>query len=365
MDMFTRPSYFGTGVDVLVAGLLLALNLASLGHGPGRPVDGAAVPLLVLVCLAVPVRRWFPVVAVFAAGTGFGVLLALGYLPSWASVPVLLTLYTAATMGERWLAGTALLAVLAGAAAWVPPDDRLSVRAVFVATWAGVGIGAILVGEVVRARGRVSAEHAERVAHAQLAAERLRIARELHDVLGHSMTAIAVQSAAALHLLGEAKPAVGQALGDIRDTSVSAMGIVKSTIDSLHSPDGGGRGESLSTLPRLLEAVRQTGLPVKATGTAGDLPAEVDHAAYRLVQEALTNVLRHAGPEATASVRLARDDSGLDIEVIDDGTAVPAAEGRGLRGMRARVEALGGRITAGPGTDGGFTVAAHLPVVTA
>ncbi|ADD44898.1 sensor histidine kinase [Stackebrandtia nassauensis] len=362
-DFVTRPSNFGTAVDAFIAVVLLGLNLASVGEGPGRAVDWAIMPLIAVVCLVVPVRRWFPVIAVFVACTGFGTLLALGYLPSWASVPVLMTLYSATTMGERWLAGTALLAVLAGAAAWVPTDDRLVVRSIFVATWAALGIGAILIGEVVRARGRVVAEHAERVANAQLAAERLRIARELHDVLGHSMTAIAVQSAAALHLLGDAKPEVWQTVGAIRDTSVSAMSLVKSTIDTLQAPVGHETGESLSTLPQLLEAVRQTGLPVKATGSAGELPPEVDHAGYRIVQESLTNVLRHAGPDVTVSLRLVRDESGLDIEVIDDGEGGEAAEGRGLRGMRARAEALGGSLTTGPGDNGGFKVTAHLPVV--
>lgn len=364
IEFVARPSYFGTAVDVLIATVLLALNLTFLGDGAGRALDGLAVPVAVTVCLTVPVRRWFPVVAVFAACLGFGALLALGYLATWASVPMLLALYTAATMGERWLAGTALLLALAGAATWPPPDDRLAVRAIFVATWAGFGIGAILIGELVRARGRVIAEHAERVAHEQLAAERLRIARELHDVLGHSMTAIAVQSAAALHLLGETKPVVGQALGAIRDTSVTAMSVVKSTLDTLDTPAGRETGASLSRLPRLLEAVRSTGLPVKATGTAGQLPAEVDHIGFRLVQESLTNVLRHAGSDVTVSVRLARDEAGLDIEVVDDGTATPGPEGRGLRGMRTRVEALGGTLRTGPGAEGGFTVTAHLPVVT-
>ncbi len=198
--------------------------------------------------------------------------------------------------------------------------------------------------------------------------ERLRIARELHDSLTHSISVIQVQAGVAVHLARKRGEDVPPALLAIQEAGADAVRELRATLGVLRSEDDGD-GSGLGQLDRLVARARAAGLPVTltVTGPQRPLPPGVDQAAYRIVQEALTNVSRHAG-HASASVRLHYTPEALSIQVDDDGRDVAtqagtrqSGPGLGLVGMRERVSALGGRLRAGRQGDGGFQVHAELP----
>jgi signal transduction histidine kinase len=198
--------------------------------------------------------------------------------------------------------------------------------------------------------------------------ERLHIARELHDSLTHSISVIQVQAGVAVHLARKRGEDVPPALLAIQEAGADAARELRGTLGVLRSPQDGD-GSGLSQLDSLVARARAAGLPVTVTVTGAErpLPPEVDQAAYRIVQEALTNVSRHAG-DACASVHLHYTPQSLSVEVVDDGEgavtstgARPSGPGLGLVGMRERVTALGGRLQAGAHDGGGWHVRAELP----
>jgi len=197
--------------------------------------------------------------------------------------------------------------------------------------------------------------------------ERLRIARELHDSLTHSISVIRVQAGVAVHLARKRGDDVPPALLAIQEAGADAARELRTTLSVLRSEEGDSSG--LGQLDSLVGRARAAGLPVTVTVTGAErgLPPEVDQAAYRIVQEALTNVSRHAG-QARASVHLHYTPEALTVQVDDDGTAAaasagprPGSPGLGLIGMRERVTALGGWLRAGPRDGGGFQVRAEFP----
>jgi signal transduction histidine kinase len=212
------------------------------------------------------------------------------------------------------------------------------------------------------------AEEAERtrdeVARRRAVEERLRIARELHDSLTHSISVIKVQAGVAAHLARKSGQEPSDALLAIQEASGDAVRELRATLDVLRREEN-LNGSGLDLLPALVERARSSGLPTSYTacGDRRPLPPEVDQAAYRVVQEALTNVTRHAG-KATASVQITYGARTLTIRVDDDGTGSrqPPVPGYGLVGMRERVAALGGHLRAEPGVSCGFTVLAELPL---
>jgi signal transduction histidine kinase len=267
---------------------------------------------------------------------------------------------------------------------------------------------AVTAGKVMRSRQVLAAETATRLRLAEeeraaeaarvVAEERLRIARELHDTVAHSMATITVQAGTALYLLdsdGPVRP-LRTALTAIRETSKGALIEMRSVLGQLRRAEGGGlhapgvpgvtgapgvpgvpEATGLGRLEALREAVTAAGAPVTVTveGERRPLPAEADHSAYRILQESLTNVLRHAGPGTAAHVCLRYQADALTITVTDDGVPVhgtaaaegPLAEGllvggHGIDGMRERAASVGGELTAGPLPGGGFQVRAMLPV---
>jgi len=212
------------------------------------------------------------------------------------------------------------------------------------------------------------AEEAERTrdeaAQRRAMQERLRIARELHDSLTHSISVIQVQAGVAEHLAHKRGDEVPPALLAIQEAGADAARELRATLSVLRAAEDGD-GSGLCQLESLVARARAAGLPVtvSVTGAERPLPPDVDQAAYRIVQEALTNVSRHAGP-AQASVCLQYTPKTLTVQVDDDGAGGgirPAGSGLGLIGMRERVSALGGRLQAGPQDGGGFRVRAELP----
>lgn len=222
-----------------------------------------------------------------------------------------------------------------------------------------------LIGGLVR-RARAASARADEEATARRAEqERLRNAREVHDVIGHGLSVISLQAGVALHVLDRRPELARPALEAVRATSVKALDQLRATLatDAAEGRPPGG----LMRLGTIVEQVRLAGLAVEVetVGAAGTLPADVDVAALRVVQESLTNVLRHAGP-ATARVQLFYGPYWLEVSVSDDGVrkapgANLASSGRGLSGLRRRAEELSGFLDAGPGTAGGWRVRAILP----
>jgi signal transduction histidine kinase len=220
--------------------------------------------------------------------------------------------------------------------------------------------------------GREQAAEAHRV----VIEERARIARELHDVVAHRVSLMTVQAGAARAVAAEDPEGALRAMGAVEEAGRQALDELRHLLGVLRpetDPDGLGPQPGLADLPRLVEQTRAAGLDVSlaADGVAGGLPARVDLFAYRIVQEALTNVLKHAGPGARTEVRLGTDRRGIVIEVLDDGrgaTVLPGpgpegtgARGHGVVGMRERARLLGGTLEAGPRPGGGFRVVAHPP----
>jgi signal transduction histidine kinase len=186
----------------------------------------------------------------------------------------------------------------------------------------------------------------------------MRLAREVHDVAGHGLAAVAMQAGVALLVFEERPDQARESLEAIRSTSVKALDDLRTTLDEFHPRAGGG----LRDLDALVDSVRAAGLPVQLRLQDLAVPDDVGHVAYRVVQEALTNTLRHAGP-TSAEVHVHRDQGTLVVDVLDGGVgAQDVRPGRGLTGMRNRVVAAGGELVARPRTGRGFQVRARLPI---
>jgi signal transduction histidine kinase len=235
----------------------------------------------------------------------------------------------------------------------------------------------VVVGETVRVRRDKLREAEQRAAWAernraeearrQVAEERLRIARDVHDIVGHSLATITLQAGVAEHLLEERPEQARAAVAAIRRVGKESMAELQGLLGPLRAGDDAPRAPApgLDALPRLVADMRAAGLAVELErdGDAAPVPELVAVAAFRIVQEALTNVARHAGPGAQAVVRLDRRAGALEVEVADDGAGAPAGtrEGNGLTGMRERAAATGGQLDAGPRAGGGYRVLATLP----
>jgi signal transduction histidine kinase len=232
---------------------------------------------------------------------------------------------------------------------------------------------AIAAGEVIRSR-RVSeqrlVETAEQETLRRVGEERLRIAREIHDVVAHAMTAINVQAGVAAHLLERDPRQAYGALRNIKHTSGAALTDLRSTLDVLRDPSAAaplGPPAGLGDIAELTGGLRSAGVDVTLDiDSAADVPAAVQSVAYRIVQEALTNVARHA-EAAHTWVTVRRTPGAITIDVTDDGAAAPPEAARetasnGVRGMRERAAALGGTLEAGPRDGGGWRVHAWLPM---
>jgi signal transduction histidine kinase len=296
-----------------------------------------------------------------------------------AAMPLFVAVYTAVRAGH-WILTIAVTgsALLAGTLASSPAADETT-RDFIERRFLTIGwvLAAGVLAEVLRQREAYVGEVEERAAEAErtreetarrrAGEERLRIARELHDSLTHSISVIKVQAGVAIHLARKRGEQVPDALVAIQEASRDATRELRATLDVLRAiPGDDETAESgLDRLDDLIDRVHAAGVPATVTisGKERSLPPAVDRAAYRIIQEALTNVGRHAGP-ATALVRVDFRPRELTVQIDDDGRATPDAPpvpGTGLIGMRERVTTLGGRLRAEPRPGGGFTVRAELP----
>jgi signal transduction histidine kinase len=361
---------------VAIGGVLLGDAVLAPDAAPVRLID---VALALVMAAGVAVCRRYPVLAltvVTAAMLAFHVRVHAGVSAAFA---VLGTVYVAAWQGRRWSAAVAGLIFLGGFLARdisvAPdhrPDQQLVERTTLLLGWFVAANVAGLVARQHRAYLRqveqraIEAERTrEEMALRRAGEERLRIARDLHDSLTHNISVIKVQAGIAVHLARKHGDEPSAALLAIQEASGAAMRELRATLDILRTPADADR-VGLARVGELAERTRVAGVPVHLTvsGRPRDLPVEVDQAGYRVVQEALTNVARHAGP-ATAAVHVEYASAQLTVSVTDDGQASPTrpvTPGVGLSGMRERVTRLGGTLHAGPGDGGGFTVRAAFPL---
>jgi signal transduction histidine kinase len=369
-------------------------RLAGRHQGERVPLDAFGYALLLAGPALLLLRRRRP--AAVAAGTGAVTLLyvALGYPYGPVFGSMVVAFVAAVAAGRRRAVLVVAAAVYAGHAVvgqwlyrWLPPahDHRLP--------WAGEsGIAAWLLAVLAAAelyrvrREQIARDRGERAEaeRRRVGEERMRIARELHDVLAHSISLINVQAGVALALMDERPEQARSALTTIKAASKEALGEVRQVLGALRAPGEAPRSPApgLDRLPELLQQAAAAGLTtgVEETGERVPLPPGADLAAFRIVQEALTNIVRHSGAR-TARIRLAYLPGMLDLRVDDDGPALTGKEtgagagagtgagagaepggGNGLVGMRERAIALGGVAEAGPRPGGGFRVHARLPV---
>jgi signal transduction histidine kinase len=362
--------------DLALPAVLLVLQLAgaaavALGHrGHQEHLGAADWILLVAGPLALTVRHRYPVAVLWVA-------FAATLTPSgaWsANLSLIVAFFVAATGGHRRAAWVVIVVGYA-CAVWLAPlaYGHPAGSAQFALLLLGWLAGLVAAAEAVRltreraAHGRAARQLEER---RRASEERLQMARELHDVIGHNISLINVQAGVGLDLWDSQPEQARAALTAIRAVSKDALGELRTMLAALRQvgEDAPRRpAPGLDRLPDLIATTRAAGVPVRSetAGERGPLPAAVDLAAYRIIQESLTNVARHAG-RATATVRLSYAPGWLGIEVSDTGRLPAAGTGRasagsGIAGMRERAAAVGGTLTAGPRPGGGFAVTARLP----
>ncbi|MFJ3980784.1 sensor histidine kinase [Streptomyces fungicidicus] len=338
-----------------------------LGGVPDRPFDAAAVLAVALQSLPLAARRRWPLVCLALVSAGFALDQLRGYhSPAGTALPI--ALLSAGAHLDRYRRATAAACTVAYVALTVafhqlgPGEPVTDFVTFYLAAALAWGIGAWL-----RSTRIAEAEHRHRVAEDSRAAERARIARELHDVVTHHVTAMVVQAEAARYLTA-APDRLDQSLTAVTDTGRRAITDLRHLLDLLNPDHGPGtRTPPVGRLLTLVEQTRRAGQPVDFTeeGTPAPSTGSADLVAYRVVQEALTNALKYAHGGATR-VEVRHGEREITVLVGTDGSGTPVASspggsGRGLAGLRERVGVLGGDFGAGPEPDGGFVVRARIP----
>jgi signal transduction histidine kinase len=349
-------------VGVVTAATIFVVILLTTSAGPnGGVLDATAIVLAAIASGALISARRYPLIVLlistvaaeaylvyFGGHQGEMVLLA----PLWA-------LYVVADTSPRWrslVIGCLAVLTFAGLHMMIKPASPLGAENVALAALGGLAVAA---GDASRIRKKYQDEveqravraEAEREAEAarRVTEERLRIARDLHDAIGHQLALIHVQAGVAAHVLRDSPADAEAALSHVRSASKEALNELSQTVGLL-------RDKGLADLNDLIDEFRRSGLTIveRIDGPTRALTPDVDLTAYRLIQEALTNACKHAGPGTDVVLTLTYEERGLGVTVQN---------GHGLTGMRERVEALGGRLDAGP-TPGGFRVQASIPAAT-
>jgi len=370
--------------DVVVAGVVAVVQLvgtSAAAHHHGNHAIGVAGYLLLAVGpVALVVRRRYPVEVLVVT---FGVTLLywlLGYQRGPIFLSLIVAFFSVVRAGKRVAAIVSLVVgyfsfLFLGYATGIDRAPTLAAMA-GLAAWLLVLFSA---AEFVRSRqerARAAARSQAEEARRRVSEERLRIARELHDVLAHNISLINVQAGSALHLIEDQPERARAALSAIKEVSKETLVELRSVLGVLRQVDEGAPRAPAPSVNRLDDVVARSasaGLDVRVgvEGKPARLPASVDLAAYRIVQEALTNVARHAGA-TSAKVQLTYGQGDLLLEIDDNGHGVSVdnqsrpstgqGSGNGIPGMRERAAALGGTLQAGPNPDGGFRVRAWLPL---
>ncbi|MFG2499325.1 sensor histidine kinase [Streptomyces sp. NPDC048441] len=394
-------------VDAALAAAVLVCMVTSSFVEPyahdGGPRWGTRTPgtlsvvLMLLGAAALVFRRRAPRIVLAATGAVSVLDLVTGEFRGAVVMSAVIALYTVAATTDRpttWRIGAVTITGLTGVAMLAGPLPWYAQENLGIFAWTGMATAA---GDAVRSRRafvdaiRERAERAERTreeeARRRVAEERLRIARDLHDVVAHHIALVNVQAGVAAHVMDKRPDQAKEALSHVRDASRSALNELRATVGLLRQtgdPEAPTEpAPGLARLDDLVDTFRHAGLPVEVTcgDAAAQLPAGVDLAAYRIIQEALTNVQKHAGSGAKAEVSVVRVGPNVEVTILDDGageknageknagdrkpsTGESEGGGHGLLGMRERVSAVNGRCTAGPRYGGGFRVHAILPVTS-
>ncbi|MCX5091962.1 sensor histidine kinase [Streptomyces sp. NBC_00365] len=385
-----------TWVDSFWAVVLLGISGVSLSNVNGaadqRGSLTAALPIAVVLSAVVALRRLMPEKMLVLAAVAGVAQVILDVPPAPADFAMLVIIYTVAADGARWASRLGLIgglcAATVGQLRW-PLKDQGPLGAVLIVIFQTVPFAlAWVLGDSIRTRRAYLAQLEERAARLEkereaqakvaVAAERARIARELHDVVAHNVSVMVVQADGAAYVMDTAPEQARKALETISGTGRQALAEMRRLLGVLRTGEHQESGEyvpqpDVEQLDDLIEQCRTSGLPVdfKVEGTPRPLPSGVELTAYRIVQEALTNTRKHGGPNAGASVRLVYFDDGLGLLVEDDGKGAPHelyeeggadGQGHGLIGMRERVGMVGGTLDAGPRPGGGFRISALLPL---
>jgi signal transduction histidine kinase len=386
-----------TWVDGFWAVVLLGISFVGGTTTPENSDKGTGhlavtVPITLLLCLVIALRRRLPEAMLLLAVLMGASQLVLDMPLVPADFALLVITFTVASNGTRWASRLALTAGLCAAPLaqlrW-PEEHTGAGGQVAIVVFQTVPFAlAWVLGDSLRTRRAYFAQLEERAARLEkereaqakvaVAAERARIARELHDVVAHNVSVMVVQADGAAYVLDAAPDQAKKALEIISGTGRQALAEMRRLLGVLRTGEHQESGEyvpqpDVEQLDDLIEQCRGSGLPVdfKIEGTPRPLPSGVELTAYRIVQEALTNTRKHGGPNAGASVRLVYFDDGLGLLVEDDGKGAPHelyeeggvdGQGHGLIGMRERIGMVGGTLDAGPRPGGGFRISALLPL---
>jgi len=367
-----RPPDEGEGFGLaLLTMLVQVVGTALASRGQELKLDLLGYGLLAASGLLLAFRHRFPratATTVTATTIAYHVL----DYPSGPTFVALIVLgLSLIKAGRHWVVG---VNALLGLIAWIILSPATFGQGLAMVAWV-VGLGLLfevlfVVGRIVDRMQAEERRAKQEKARRQASEERLLIAQELHDVLGHHLSLINVRAGVGRHLMDREPEQARAALDTIKQASAEALREVHSVLDALYPQGQAAPRAPAPRLDRLDELTVDAGLPVHTTisGEPGPLPAEIDRAAYRIVQEALTNVRRHAGAGATATILIEyQGKDRLLVQVSDDGggrgvAVIPAGEGNGIGGMRERAAALGGTLTVEPLPGGGWRVRALLPV---
>ncbi len=375
----------GLVVVLLAAGLLEAFLRPSSGAGFSGGADLGVVVATVAIALPLAWRRRYPIQMIALSAVAYLGALFAGYQnTSAADSAQLIAIYSVGVYAmrpaadrARWVMGVAIV----GGLVWAHHLGEFSLAEIstMIATW----VGSLVFGETVFIRRRYQAALEERArlleadrderARVAVQEERARISREFHDIWAHTLSVVVVQAGAGLEVFDESPEQARLALSRIREAGRRSLAEVRRVIASDTGEGALGTrapAPGLADLDRLVDELGRAGVPVAVSVSTpiDDLPADVDLSAFRIVQQALTNTLLHAGSGASARVEVSKSDGNLLIDVLDDGRGSPEPpdpsrpRGRGLIGMRERVALFGGDVRAGPESDGGFAVHARIPV---
>ncbi|MEW2293711.1 sensor histidine kinase [Streptomyces sp. NPDC006743] len=392
-DFLRRHPAWVDGFWALVLLGFSGLGAVSVDGAPGHHGSvPAALAVSAVLSVVVALRRRMPEKMVLLAAATGAAQLVLDIETTVGDFAMLVIIYTVAAIGARWASRFALAGGMSAATLaqirW-PEQHSSAAGNVAIAIFTTVPfVLAWVLGDSMRTRRAYFAQLEERAARLEkereaqakvaVAAERARIARELHDVVAHNVSVMVVQADGAAYVMDAAPDQARKALETISSTGRQALAEMRRLLGVLRTGEHQEGGEyvpqpNAEQIEDLVEQCRGSGLPVdfRVEGTPRPLPSGVELTAYRIVQEALTNTRKHGGPNAGASVRLVYFDDGLGLLVEDDGKGAPHelyeeggadGQGHGLIGMRERVGMVGGTLDAGPRPGGGFRISALLPL---
>lgn len=384
-----RPRLSPGTIDALLAFGLMALGFISrieisdlpTGSTFSREPDAWNFALIAFQTLPIAFRRRWPVTVLAVVTAGFMIDRALDYPNTLASAGIVLAIHAIGSelpsrasmrIGFPYVVGLSAFTALG---AWTLE----SVGAGDVIGTALIAGAPLYLGrevherrlrlEQLQSRAELAEREKELRATEAVAEERARIARELHDVVAHQMAVMTLQAEGASRIATDSDPRVAEALQTIKTAGHSALTDMRRMVGLLRTPESStdlAPMPSLRQVEQLVQTVKDAGLDVnlEIRGPARALDDGIELSAYRVIQESLTNVARHGGPQATANVTLAYSEDGIDVEVVDTGRGAaskPSEEGHGIIGMRERVAVLQGEFDAGPKPGGGFRVRAHIP----